>query len=168
LRHPSYRLLLDRLQPTSERLGVNDPAPERLPVPGAEGRALTGAGAVLVGIELDDRQPWPPATLPDTLMDAGILDDRAQRKRLLEALTRQPPARLVIACDPRRSPDRGTLSLISELSHCAAETRLWLLPAPPGESLDDERLADWHESLGSLGIPYGDTSPLNWLEHGHD
>jgi len=167
LRQPAYRLLQERLQPPSERLGVNDPAPDRLPMPGAEGRPVSGAGAVLVAIELDDRQPWPPA-LPDSIADAGILDDRAQRKRLLESLTQQPPERLVVACDPRRSPDRGTLSLISELSHCAAETRIWLLPAPPGELLNDERVADWHEALNLLGIPYASTSPLNWLETGHD
>lgn len=167
LQRPAYRLLAERLQPTSERLGVNDPAPATLPTPGAESRPISGAGAVIVAIELDDRQPWPPQ-LPEQVANAGVLDDRAQRKRLLEDLTQHPPARLVVACDPRRSPDRGTLSLISELSHCAALTRIWLLPAPPDEHLDDERLADWNEALNQLEIPYASTSPLHWLETGHD
>lgn len=167
MQRPAYRLLADRLQPTSERLGVNDPAPASLPTPGVEGQAISGAGAVLVAIELDDRHPWPPELSPE-VANAGVLDDRAQRKRVLEALTEHPPARLLIACDPRRSPDRGTLSLISELSRCAAASRIWLLPAPEGEHLDDERLADWHETLGQLDIPYASSSPLMWLENGHD
>lgn len=165
---PAYRLLADRLQPTSERLGVNDPAPAQLPTPGTGNRPISGAGAILVGIELDDRLPWPPESLPETIADAGVLDDRAQRRQLLETMTQTPPARLVVACDPRRSPDRGTLNLITELSHCAAQTRLWLLPAPAGEVLDRERVNDWNEALERLGIPYASNSPLNWLEHGHD
>ncbi|EGH34744.1 transcriptional regulator PadR-like protein, partial [Pseudomonas syringae pv. japonica str. M301072] len=36
------------------------------------------------------------------------------RHKLLEQLTQYPPARMVIACDPRRSPDRGSLALIAE------------------------------------------------------
>ena len=94
--------------------------------------------------------------------------DGAQRRRLLEQLTRYPPARLVIACDPRRSPDRGTLALIAELSRCAAATRVWLLQAPPGEALDGERLGDWHAGIERLQLPHTSASPLGWLETGHD
>ena len=96
----------------------------------------TGFGALLLGLELDDSRPWPPATLPKSVADAGVIDSREQRRRLLEQLTRFPPERLAIACDPRRSPDRGTLALLGELARCAAATRIWLLPPAPGESLD--------------------------------
>lgn len=119
------------------------------------------AGAVLrflLGL-LADR--WSPKS-------AGILDDGQQRRRLLEQLTRYPPARLAIACDPRRSPDRGTLALLGELARCAASTRIWLLQAPPGEALDSDRLGDWHAALERLQLPHGETSPLAWLETGHD
>ena len=95
-------------------------------------------------------------------------DDGQQRRRLLEQLTRYPPARLAIACDPRRSPDRGTLALLGELARCAASTRIWLLQAPPGEALDSDRLGDWHAALERLQLPHGETSPLAWLETGHD
>ncbi|HFK2079101.1 TPA: DUF2868 domain-containing protein, partial [Pseudomonas aeruginosa] len=125
------------------------------------------AGAVLVAVELDDRRPWPPK-LAEGVADAGILDDGQQRRRLLEQLTRYPPARLAIACDPRRSPDRGTLALLGELARCAASTRIWLLQAPPGEALDSDRLGDWHAALERLQLPHGETSPLAWLETGHD
>ena len=97
-----------------------------------------------------------------------MIDSREQRRQLLEQLTRFPPERLAIACDPRRSPDRGTLALLGELARCASATRVWLLPPTPGESLDSARLTDWHQALGTLGLTHGDTAPLNWLESGHD
>lgn len=167
LQLPAYRLLRERLQPPSERLGIHDAAPEQLHA-ATIGAQLDGSeGAVLVGIELEPDRPWPP-TLPRTVADAGVLDDREQRRRLLEQLTRFPPQRLLIACDPRRSPDRGTLALIGELTRCAAQSRIWLLQPPIGVALDSHRLADWHQALDSLGVPHSDNAPLGWLESGHD
>ncbi|PTC39379.1 putative integral membrane protein [Pseudomonas paraeruginosa] len=99
---PGYSLLRERLMPASERLGVSDAAPDWLPEPQGGQSAQEAAGAVLVAVELDDRRPWPPK-LAEGIADAGILDDGQQRRRLLEQLTRYPPARLAIACDPRRS-----------------------------------------------------------------
>ena len=167
LEQPSYRLLRERLQPPSERLGIRDAAPAQLHAPSAGAQPEVGAGAVLVAIELDGSRPWPPA-LPKGVADAGVLDDREGRRRLLDQLTRFPPARLAIACDPRRSPDRGTLALLGELSRCAAATRVWLLQAPAGEALDSARLDDWHQALDALGLAHSSTAPLSWLENGHD
>ncbi|MCQ4278424.1 DUF2868 domain-containing protein [Pseudomonas stutzeri] len=167
LQLPAYRLLRERLQPPTERLGINDAAPPQLHTPSAGAQLDGSEGAVLVGIELDQSHPWPPK-LPKTVADAGVLDDREQRRRLLEQLTRFPPQRLAIACDPRRSPDRGTLALIGELSRCAAESRIWLLQPPTGEALDSHRLQDWHQALDGLGLPYSGSAPVSWLETGHD
>lgn len=167
LQLPAYRLLRERLQPPTERLGINDAAPPQLHAPSAGAQLDGSEGAVLVGIELDQSHPWPPK-LPKTVADAGVLDDREQRRRLLEQLTRFPPQRLAIACDPRRSPDRGTLALIGELSRCAAESRIWLLQPPTGEALDSHRLQDWHQALEGLGLPHSGGAPMTWLETGHD
>jgi hypothetical protein len=164
---PGYNLLRERLQPSSERLGICDAAPAQLPQPTAGSNAQGSQGAVLVAIELAERRPWPPV-LPKAISDAGMIDSREQRQRLLEQLTRFPPARLAIACDPRRSPDRGSLALLGELARTAAATRIWLLPAQPGEALDSERLGDWHSALDQLHLPHSDSAPLNWLETGHD
>ena len=161
-----YAQLRERLQPSSEVLGVWDPAPAALPHSQA-GQVESGSGALLVGIELDEDQPWPPA-LPAGVTSAGVLDSREQRRQLLGQLSRFPPQRLAIACDPRRSPDRGTLALIAELSRCAAQTRIWLLQPGAGRALDAERLQDWHDALGALALPFADSAPLHWLEHGHD
>lgn len=164
---PGYSRLRERLLPSSERLGVSDGAPAQLHQPRAGHLAAASQGALLVAVELDDRRPWPPA-LPAGVSDAGILDDGAQRRRLLEQLTQQPPARLLIACDPRRSPDRGTLALLGELARAAGKTRVWLLPASAGETLDPARLGDWHAALDQLRLPWADDAPLAWLENGDD
>ncbi|WP_338050414.1 DUF2868 domain-containing protein [Pseudomonas lalucatii] len=164
---PGYELLRERLLPGSERLGVCDPAPAPTPGVPAEPGSQASQGALLVAIELDGTRPWPPA-LPKGVDDAGVIDSREQRQRLLEQLSRFPPARLLVACDPRRSPDRGSLALLGELARSAASTRIWLLPAPPGEALDDARLADWHDALAQLRLPHSAGAPLRWLESGHD
>ena len=164
---PGYAQLRERLMPTSERLGVNDPEPAQLHRVESSVGELASEGALLVAIELDEQRPWPPA-LPKNVSNAGILDSRESRHKLLEQLSRFPPARLAIACDPRRSPDRGSLALIAELARNAGETRVWLLQAPPGEALDGERLGDWHIALQQLDLQFADCAPLNWLETGHD
>jgi hypothetical protein len=164
---PGYAQLRERLMPTSERLGVNDPEPAQLHRVESSVGELVSEGALLVAIELDEQRPWPPA-LPKNVSNAGILDSRESRHKLLEQLSRFPPARLAIACDPRRSPDRGSLALIAELARSAGETRVWLLQAPPGEALDAERLGDWHVALQQLDLKFADCAPLNWLETGHD
>ncbi|TMU81903.1 DUF2868 domain-containing protein [Pseudomonas fluorescens] len=164
---PGYAQLRERLMPTSERLGVNDPEPAQMHRVESSVGEFASEGALLVAIELDEQRPWPPA-LPKNVSNAGILDSRESRHKLLEQLSRFPPARLAIACDPRRSPDRGSLALIAELARSAGETRVWLLQAPPGEALDGERLGDWHMALQQLELPFADCAPLNWLETGHD
>ncbi|MGY2263037.1 DUF2868 domain-containing protein [Pseudomonas sp. SDO55104_S430] len=164
---PGYAQLRERLMPTSERLGISDAAPEQLHRVESGVSEAQSDGALLVAIELDDQRPWPPQ-LPKNVINAGILDSRESRNKLLEQLSRFPPARLAIACDPQRSPDRGSLALIAELARSAAATRVWLLQAPPGEALDADRLGDWHAALQQLDIPFADSAPLNWLESGHD
>lgn len=164
---PGYAQLRERLMPTSERLGVNDPEPAQLHRVESNVGELASEGALLVAIELDEQRPWPPA-LPKNVSNAGVLDSRESRHKLLEQLSRFPPARLAIACDPRRSPDRGSLALIAELARNAGATRIWLLQAPPGEALDGQRLGDWHAALQQLELPFADCAPMNWLESGHD
>lgn len=165
---PAYSLLRERLQPSSERIGINDAAPEQLHQNHAGNALNTSDEAIVLAIELDSRRQWPPSHLPKGVVDAGMIDTREQRQRLLEQLSRFPPARLAIACDPRRSPDRGSLALIGELSRSAGATRIWLLQPPAGEALDSDRLSDWHSALDKLQLPHADSAPLKWLETGHD
>ena len=167
LKLPGYSRLRERLMPSSERLGVNDPEPPVMHSVQAGQAAENSDGALLVAIELDSDHPWPPR-LPPSVKDAGVLDSRESRNRLLDQLSRYSPARLAIAIDPRRSPDRGSLALVAELARCANLTRAWLLPAPPGQALDAARLGDWHQALSQLQLTCVDSAPFTWLETGHD
>ncbi|MBD1549973.1 DUF2868 domain-containing protein [Pseudomonas typographi] len=164
--HSASEALRERLMPSSERLGVTDPAPRFTLGEAARHTEPSNSDAVLAGIELDDQRPWPPP-LPAGTHDAGVVDDHASRQHLLETLTAQPPARLLLACDPQRSADRGTLALLAELSRCAGATRVWLLPkAAQGTAPDPQRLADWQAALDRLGLPHGTEPelPTRWLE----
>lgn len=156
-----YTLLRPRLLPDSQIIGVTDGVPESWVEPTKLTAAWSKQGVVLVGIELDHDIPWPPL-LPQGVINAGVLETREQRKQLLDQLTLQPAARLVIVCDPRRSVDRGTLSLITELAHCANKTKVCLFGSS-NLSLDQERLEDWQQALKQLQISYGDEQILAWL-----
>jgi hypothetical protein len=164
---PGYTLLRPQLMPDHERLGVSDADPGEGYRPQAGQGASASQGALLVGVELDERRDWPPP-LPPGVADGGVVDSREQRRQLLDQLSRFPVQRLAVACDPRRSPDRGSLALLGELSRSAAATRVWLLPAPSGETLDSARLGDWREALDRAGLAWTDAPPLDWLETGHD
>ena len=157
-----WQPLHERVQPSSERLGVVDEAPKTLPASRA-GAQTFGHAAVLVGIELDDSISWPPAYLTSEplthIQDAGVIDTREQRRHLLEQLSANPPARLLIACNPQRSADRGTLHLIAELSRTAAATRVWLLDV----AAPDERLNVWQQQLAELKLPHSRQAPWDWL-----
>ncbi|MCK9534079.1 MAG: DUF2868 domain-containing protein [Pseudomonas sp.] len=159
---PLWQVFQQRVQPSSERLGIIDAAPDKLPS-SAIGSQLSGQAALLLAIELDDSISWPPEH-PATVLDAGIIDSREQRQQILEQLTANPPARLLIACNPQRSADRGTLHLIAELSRTAAQTRMWLLPT----EATVERLNDWQEQLDKLKLTHSRSAPWAWLEHGDE
>lgn len=167
---PGYARLLRRLAPDVERIGVTDPAPASLPRVRLDGVHPVGGGsALLVGFELRPTGPWPP-TLPQTVIDGGIVDDRLERKRLLERLALDPPERLLLACDPHLTPDRGSLGFIAELSRHAAACRVWLVHNG-SRALDGERLRYWKEALADLGLAPGEVfetgeSALRWLEEG--
>lgn len=163
--NPIWQHLHERVQPSSERIGVVDAAPSALPTTTAGSQRLGEAhAAVALAIELDDSIHWPPPVLPTQVINAGVIDTRQQRRDVLEQLSANPPARLLIACNPQRSPDRGTLHLIAELSRTAAQTQVWLLPL---ETMD-ERLNNWQEQLDTLKLTHSRKAPLAWLEHGDE
>lgn len=157
-----WQHLHERVQPSSERLGVIDAAPTELPCSTA-GAQIAGKTAVIVAIELDDSISWPPE-LPSQVLNAGVIETREQRRKILDQLSANPPARLLIACNPQRSVDRGTLHLIAELSRTAAQTQVWLLATDTAE----ERLNNWQEQLDILKLPHSRSAPLAWLEQDHE
>lgn len=165
---PGHAALRDRLAPTSERMDHD--AAEPAPILPKLDHAVAGpvSGAVLVGVELAPDLPWPPPGLPPQVRCEPVLDGREQRAALLERLSREPPARLGIACDARQTPDRGTLALIVELAAHAGATRVWLAhgdasPRAPG----------WRRRLAQAGLAASAAGHdlralLAWLEDGHE
>lgn len=142
-----YAVLAARLAPASERIGVTDADPGRLWEPRADGAHSVGSGSPLaVGLELPGAG-WPPA-LPAGVRDAGVIDSREQRKRLVAELQADPPARLLVACDARQTPDRGSLELIAELSRHAGDCRIWLTG---GDGVGGHA-PHWRESLEGIGM----------------
>ncbi|MDX9836243.1 MAG: DUF2868 domain-containing protein [Azoarcus sp.] len=164
---PDYARLRPRLLPDSERIGVSDPAPERVQRPGRRGHTAAEAGtAVIVALELGTDLPWPPVGCAVLAVDGGRLDSRDQRRAAIARFGAAPPARLLIAIDPRLTPDRGTLGLVAELADYAGETRVWALPVPDGTS---GRLGLWQDGLSGLELDEGalmadQDQVLAWLE----
>ena len=150
---PGYAVLAARLVPASERIGVTDADPGRIERPRIGGaHVVDGASALIVGLELPAEAQWPPP-LPGGVRDAGVIDSRDQRKRLFADLEADPPARLLIACDARQTPDRGSLELIAELSRNAGDSRVWLMGVDGGDGAQrGVRTQHWREALLEIGM----------------
>ncbi|AUN95511.1 DUF2868 domain-containing protein [Pseudazoarcus pumilus] len=145
---PGFAELADELAPASERMGVTDAAPTRIEIGRIEGAAHFAAAAAAVAIELRPDTHWPPDWL-GAARDLGVADSREQRARALRELGASPVRRLLVVCDARISPDRGSLALIAELSRLAGECAVWLAGADVAEA---ERVRRWHESLEQIGF----------------
>ncbi|OZI41749.1 DUF2868 domain-containing protein [Bordetella genomosp. 4] len=176
---PGYATLRDRLLPAVQSSGIDRPVdPLHQPQIGArrsiESDALDSLGTqpLLVGLELPTDLPWPPEDVPDGVVDAGNLDSREQRNRLQDALAQSHTPRLLIACDARQTPDRGTLGLIASLTDKAGQTRVWLY-THEAHSSSSNRLQTWRERLMATGmapdaIVQNADRPLRWLETGNE
>jgi hypothetical protein len=171
---PGYAALRARLLPPAEALDQEGPAaPAQSPRIAPISLPPTGGQAVLAGLELPDDMAWPPSGLPAAVQVAGNMDSREQRHALLDALARAPARRLLVACDARQTPDRGTLALIAELAGKAAQTRVWLTGSDVAAAGGGDRIAAWKARLADTGMPptavMRDVDrPLAWLgdEHG--
>lgn len=163
--------LHDRLEPAAQSTGIDRPVdPLHEPRVHAPSLASLGGQPVLLGLELPADLDWPPAGVPASVQLAGNLDSREERNRVLDALAQAAASRLMIACDARQTPDRGTLSLIAELSAHAGQTRVWLITPDAGAAATRAPL--WRERLLALGLTAPDIqqtphAPLKWLESGH-
>ena len=158
---PGYAELVTELAPGSERIGITDAAPERIAIARVDGEHGFDGPPSLAGIELRGDRPWPP-DLPAGVRDLGVADSREQRAGLLAALAASPARRLLIACDARLSPDRGSLALIAELSRHAGRCAVWL------QGANGERAGRWREVLADIGLEVGalledERQALDWL-----
>lgn len=150
--------------------GVVDAAPTiPLPPQVAETHRVRNHDAVLLGLELGRDLLWPPARLATPHTDAGgggsgsgggglnvteVVESREQRRSALAQLEAHAPARLLLACDARLSPDRGTLGWVAEVSHHAGELRVWLVSPDTAEDVAAaaNREQTWRNSLAAIGL----------------
>ena len=147
LKSPYYQALLAKMQSAAL-------APEGLPPPAVKPRnppphkgADSAMYAMITGIELEGE--WPPLGLGSAIVRTAIIDSRNTRNMALSQVAQLNPRRLVIACDARHTPDRGTLRLIAELSSYAGKTLVWLQPSGGAEAPDgtDGRIPVWKNQL---------------------
>lgn len=169
---PGYIELRDRLDPVSTAGDIDAPAPRTIPGVEAQGIGPEAphTGQVIVGLELGRDQAWPPTAtaLDSQITDMGIIDDRRQRRQLLDALGTRPPIRLLLVCDGHQTPDRGSVNLIRELAATAQHTRVLLLTYPDNRPSRPERLATWSKHLEQAGLAPQDIcfdtqQALQWL-----
>ena len=160
---PGFAELRDRLDPASERAGVdNPPGDDRVaslqpPSP----HQLQPGQAALAGIELAPNVPWPPAGLPPDVANMGVIESGGQRRALLERLAQAGPARLLLICDARQTPDRGTVNLLAELAGLAQETRVALAQVPATADIQPSSASQENSPL-SRGEP--DPRTRAWLD----
>ena len=165
LTEPAYARLKRRLMPEAESTGVSDAAPAQLPQFHANhGISVADDGRLALALELGNDLAWPPAGLP-AARDGGRPDSREARRATLDQLAAHPVERLLIAIDPRLSPDRGSLSAIAELSRYAHACGIWFFT----DRGDAERHQHWRDALLALGIApsvlfESAAHALTWLE----
>lgn len=147
-----------RLQP-AEHNQIVDPQPQQILQPEPAMTFAPHADSRLIGLELGQPLHWPEP-VPANVQQLGNLDGYAAQQALLELLAGQPACSLILACDARRSPDRGSLYFISELARSCAGLQVWLLHSDS----DSQRLAGWQQALTELHINHSTTAP--WLTTG--
>ena len=165
---PGHASLRARLMPSTQTLAPDADQPVRAaPRIHAAPTTITG-DAVLTAVELPADLSWPPSDLPANIQTTAVLDSREQRHALLDALRLHTPARLLVACDARQTPDRGTLALIVELAALAGATKIWLQA-----SEQSTRTSAWLQRLQDTGLTADAISDdhtllLHWLAHGEE
>ena len=187
---PAYTVLAAHLRPASEAAGIRDQQPASLYRRTIGSNSKPGTrSAVIIGLELEEdfsgREDSGVVVNGASGLASGLesmdslgadpvliiqpVDSREQRTHALAVLTDNPPTRLLIVCNPRLSPDRGTINWIVDASWQALETRV-LLPGTMG--VDQVRLNSWQDSLQQTGLStqqiFIERLPaLQWVRHGH-
>ena len=155
---------------TSTQYRVVDAAPAA--VPPAQLQALAkGAGDSLglVALELGKDLSWPPkgfSSAQQVLLFDEVVETGAQQKAVLQVLHSTPARRLLIVCDARVSPDRGSLHWLVDLSKFTEALAVCVLN-PKGDRANDRRPV-WMQSLASIGLAssrvfFTQSDGLNWL-----
>jgi hypothetical protein len=179
---PGLDTLEARLRPASRRTGVVDPAPAGLPLAARDpqmGSVPEVPPASMTEQHVLPRQAWVVSIeLPEdlravqrpspTVHDAGIIDSGPQREAAIDRLHAARPSRLLIVCDARQTPDRGTVALVVELASLASQCRVLLAGA---DTASATRRQAWVDRLASSNladaIAGSEADAWDWLATGH-
>ena len=144
---PYYQALLLKMAPAALSPEGQVPPQIKLRYPPVLKGADSATRAMMTGIELETE--WPPVGLGCEIVHTMMIDSRDTRNMALGHVAQLNPRRLVIACDARHTPDRGTLRLIAELASYASKTLVWLQPAGGADGPDgaDGRIPVWKNQL---------------------
>ena len=124
---------------------------------------------ILIAIELDPKDSWPPLGIGDVVSCAEPVDSRGSRQQTLSNMMRVRPSNLILACDARHSPDRGTLRLIKDLSELSKRTLLWLRHSQASNAHTEAWLTQLRSTPEiELKIHDDVASVMQWLERHHD
>lgn len=151
---PGYAELRDRLAPSSEKAGVDAPDTDAFQarIQPRMGQVFRPGQTLAAGLELPPDLAWPPTALPDTVVDLGLVDTRSQRHALMDHLQAHPGARLLLVCDGRQTPDRGTIALLADLASLAAHTAVLVLEGPQDATPQRSRKETWEQKLFAAGF----------------
>jgi hypothetical protein len=124
---------------------------------------------LLIAIELDPTDDWPPSGIGASLSFAAPIDSKESRQQIVLNAANARPHNLVIACDARHSPDRGILRLVADLSVYSKRTLLWLRHS----QADHAHTEAWVTQLRDLphielSVRNDGVSIMQWLERHHD
>jgi hypothetical protein len=156
--------LTARLSPSAQSAGVIDAEQPNSAQPDQRGqRDLAAQGApVVVAFELSDQIVWPATQFIDFHQQS--VASRHQRINTLARLDQSPPRALLLVCDSAQTPDRGSLSWLTDASGRALHVAVLLA----GQGADSRRQL-WRQQLQTLGIlsaaVFDDESAAHrWLE----
>ena len=155
---PGLAELRPRLMPESRITGIDAPAPGlRVASTGARQAQPPQPGGhnAIVGLELPADIAWPPPEMATLATDLGRIDSRAQRAALEATLTTRQFDHLIVLCDGRQTPDRGTVSYVQSLSQVCKQLHLVILS--PERADAPNRTSLWQNELDRAGIDPGST-----------
>lgn len=134
LADPYYQQLVSRLQALepAQVTDVEHPGAASAPLRAHPGGGHT-PGTVVLGFELPDSLPWPPATLAEgALLVARIAGGMAEQVQVQGQLAALRPETLLVLCDAAASPDRGAARFLREARLGAQRSALVLCTQPDG------------------------------------
>ena len=172
LSSPYYLSVLNRMPSLEPQIEGREPADSILTEgidPRAHENNVWTTDNILIPIELDPTEDWPPPGLGAALSVSASIDSGESRKRVLLNTAQARPKSLVLACDARHSPDRGTLRLIADLSGFSKRTLLWLRHSQAAHAHTEAWVAQLR-NLPHLELKIRDdgASIMQWLERHHD